>query len=109
MFDNNPCILALVDGPHLEVKDGNLILTMERLNVSDSGRRHLMAVQQPTKTVVVDSNRIPFSIDDPEFDSEKFSGRFNSFLKVMNPIHAFYSNDRIRSFQKLVDDQRALE
>lgn len=55
------------------------------------------------------SDKIPFSIDDPEFDMNKFSGRFNSFLKVSNPRHAFYSNNKIRSFQKLLDDQREKE
>ena len=41
---------------------------------------------------------MPFSISEPEFDMSKFSGRFQSFLKVSNPLHAFYGNKRIREF-----------
>lgn len=52
---------------------------------------------------------MPFSIDDPEFDLSKFSGRLNSFLKIMNPLDAFYSNKQIKEFQKLIEDQKEKE
>ena len=47
-----------------------------------------------------------YSINEPEFDMQKFSGRFKSFLKVSNPLHAFYSNRRIKEFQLLIKVQK---
>ena len=47
-----------------------------------------------------------YSINEPEFDMQKFSGRFNNFIKVSNPLHAFYSNRRIKEFQLLIKVQK---
>jgi len=39
--------------------------------------------------------KIPFSINDQEFDLTTYYGRFESFRKVSNPLHAFYPRSTI--------------
>lgn len=53
--------------------------------------------------------QVPFTIHNPEFDMDTFTGRFRSFMRVSNPVHAFYSNKRIREFQKMIEDQKEKE
>lgn len=38
-----------------------------------------------------------------------FTGRFRSFMRVTNPLHAFYSNKKIREFQQMIEDQKEKE
>lgn len=37
-----------------------------------------------------------FTISVPQFDEDTYWGRFEAFRAVANPIHAFYTNQRIR-------------
>ena len=48
-------------------------------------------------------DKIPFSIDEPEFDQNSFGGRFRTYLRVSNQFHAFYSKDMIRKMEKAID------
>lgn len=41
---------------------------------------------------------VPFTIDKPEFDESKYVGRFLSFRKTCNVLHAFYPNKKIKAF-----------
>lgn len=41
------------------------------------------------------SDTIAFTIEQPEYDQETYQGRFMSFVKVCNPLIAFYSNQKI--------------
>lgn len=36
-----------------------------------------------------------FTIEEPEYDQSTYQGRFMSFVKVCNPLIAFYTNTRI--------------
>ena len=45
----------------------------------------------------------------PEFDSRTYWGRFEEFRATANPLHAFYTNGRIREMQKLLDGQKKVE
>ena len=48
-------------------------------------------------------------MDEPEHDQSTYWGRFRTFAPVSNPFHAFYSNERIEGFKKLIEDQKLLE
>ena len=41
------------------------------------------------------SEKVLFTIDDPQFDENTYWGRFEAFRAVANPLHAFYSNKKI--------------
>jgi hypothetical protein len=47
-----------------------------------------------------------FTISKPQFDEDTYRGRFEAFRAVANPMHAFYTNSRIREMQKLISDQK---
>lgn len=101
-------VIATINGPQFEEDSNpwpNEILIASSLELTGADVSELIANVNTEDT----AGKVAFSIDDPEFDMEKFSGRFNSFLKVSNPRHAFYSNKKIREFQKLLDDQREKE
>jgi hypothetical protein len=44
----------------------------------------------------------PFSLDEPEFNTSVYQGRFMKFLKTTNPLLAFYSNTKIEKFKDLI-------
>lgn len=46
-----------------------------------------------------------FTVSVPEFNESSYWGRFNAFRAVANPLHAFYSNEKIRGFQALINAQ----
>ena len=50
-----------------------------------------------------------FTIEEPEFDMSNFKGRFNCYLKASNPRYAFFSNDKIREFQRNIVEQKERE
>jgi hypothetical protein len=41
----------------------------------------------------------PFDSEQPEFDMDKYWGRFEEFRSVADPRKAFYTNARIRQMQ----------
>ena len=43
--------------------------------------------------------KLPFSLNDPEFDMNTYWGRFRAFQKTGNPFTAFFSNTRIKQMQ----------
>ena len=52
---------------------------------------------------------MPFSLDEPEFDLNTFTGRYKNNVKVSNQRHAYYSNKKIKEFQQLIEDQKKKE
>jgi sideroflexin-5 len=50
-----------------------------------------------------------FTIEEPLFDTNTYLGRFEEFRAVANPLHAFYTNSRIRQMQKLIENQKQAE
>lgn len=48
-------------------------------------------------------------MEDLELDQSTFSGRFNTMLRMINPLQAFYSNKQIKEFQQLINDQKEIE
>jgi hypothetical protein len=53
--------------------------------------------------------KVPFTIEEPAFDTTTYFGRFEEFRAVANPLHAFYTNDRIRQMQKTIQEQKDRE
>ena len=43
-----------------------------------------------------------FTIQDPQFDTKTYWGRFEEFRATANPLHAFYTNGRIQQMQALI-------
>ena len=41
-----------------------------------------------------------FTMDVPQHDPNTYWGRFEEFRATANPLHAFYTNTRIKSMQK---------
>ena len=38
---------------------------------------------------------VHFTLEEPEFDTSTYVGRFKQFQKNCNPLYAFYSNTKI--------------
>ena len=55
------------------------------------------------------TDKIPFSLKDPQWDENTFWGRFESFRASVNPLHAFYTNNKINQFRSLVQEQEKAE
>ena len=53
--------------------------------------------------------KVKFSIDNPQFDGDTYIGRYRSFVKICNPLHAFYPNSRVLVMKELLDNQRKKE
>ena len=53
--------------------------------------------------------RIPFTIEKPEFNEDTYWGRFEAFRATANPFHAFYPNSRIILMQEQLKQQKAKE
>lgn len=50
-----------------------------------------------------------FSIEEPEFDTSTYLGRFRRNKQICNPFIAFYSNKRILEMQEMVECQMRKE
>ena len=50
-------------------------------------------------------DKIPFTLEKPEFDENTYWGRFEAFRATANPMHAFYTNSRIWDMQKKIKEQ----
>lgn len=50
-----------------------------------------------------------FSIDEPEFDTSTYFGRFRRNRLICNLFIAFYTNGQITKMQKMIEDQRQRE
>lgn len=101
-----------VEKIHLVV-DGKTVATAETPYIdNDTGSKYYIKAKKLTIKVPegeinglenidasASSDLIPFSIDEPEYDMNTFTGRFLSNLRLSNPANAFQSNDKIRYFQ----------
>ena len=61
-----------------------------------------MSDQQQSKA----EQKIPFTIETPEFDEDTYWGRFEAFRATANPFHAFYPSSRINEMNELLIRQR---
>ena len=52
---------------------------------------------------------IPFTIEEPEFDSSTYVGRFKAQLKSCNPLYAFFSNKQILEMKSMIQLQKDKE
>ena len=50
------------------------------------------------------SGKEPFSISEPEHDMSTFTGRFKNYVKLSNLKNAFFSDEKITHFQKILDE-----
>ena len=57
----------------------------------------------------VDNGLIPFTLEEPEFDTKTYMGRFWSFFKTCDPVHAFHSNTTINKMRDAIASQRKRE
>ncbi len=57
-----------------------------------------------TSIASIPSDKVPFTLDEPEFDMNTYYGRFRSFQKTCDPRIAFFTNGRINELRRLLDD-----
>ena len=58
---------------------------------------------------MAEDEKIPFTIEEPEFDETTYVGRFQAYRKTSNVFNAFHSNKAITEMQKLVQAQKDRE
>ena len=48
---------------------------------------------------MTEEEKVAFTIEKPEFDEDTYWGRFEAFRATANPLHAFYTESRIKKMQ----------
>ena len=81
--------------PYFVKEDGRLVLKAKSLSLILENEGKSLFSEEELKG----ENLEAFSLNETQFDVDTYYGRFRTFLKVSNPMHAFYSNDKIREFQ----------
>ena len=111
-------ILAIIENATIVEEDGEQVIRAGTMKLVD-GEPHKLSLEEKlvflnnmTQSNYLDlkdlcsTKNMGYSINEPEYDMQKFSGRFKSFLNVCNPLHAFYSDRRIKEFQLLIKVQK---
>ena len=95
--------IALAKDPYFVEDDGETGLTLKAKNMSIL----LTSIDKFIKEIPEedDTDKEAFTLTEPEFDMATFSGRFKTYVQLSKPKNAFFSNAKIRYFQKIIKEQ----